>query len=73
MTSSKKQWMMQVQIDCLERWGDCDGCPNELMSQQCQVKYTEGVAEDLGLPVLHKMREARRKMMLEEMNNVSNE
>lgn len=61
--TSRERPLLQVQIECLERNGDCDGCFNQLESQQCQVKWTEGVAEKLGLPMLHKRRkiEVRKK------------
>lgn len=41
--------LTQVQKDCLEHCGVCLGCPNTLESQECQVKYTKGVARKLGL------------------------
>ena len=59
--TSKKPPLTGVQIDCLERKGECDGCINRLLSGPCQVKWTEGVAEELGLEVKHLRRKWQDK------------
>lgn len=42
--------LTQVQRECLEHRGVCDGCPNNILeSGPCQVKYSKGVAKKLGL------------------------
>jgi len=61
MTSSKKPPLNGVQRDCLERQGNCVGCCNVLYSGECQVKWTEGVAEVLGLEMRHPARKFQQK------------
>lgn len=42
--------LTQVQRECLEHRGVCDGCPNNILeSGPCQVKYSQGVAKKLGI------------------------